>query len=184
MCTPQVPGTGAEGLYINSFSQPLYAVEVLTFTFYRDKNGSLERLTNFPKVRKQVSQWLCQSAWVKPGFVTNSPQVVVADNKKGLSSLRLHVCRAAWRLCFSSLWGSGKQSSPSMGVLVIGADGSRECGRVLSGDTCSFCSFCWPESVTRPLLMSAGGGSSVLPSGRERRNFCRQREHLRRKIFS
>lgn len=76
------------------------------------------------------------------------------------------------------------RAAPPWEQLVIAADGSRECGRVLSGDTCSFCSFCWPESVTRPLLMSAGGGSSVLPSGRERRNFCRQREHLRRKIFS
>lgn len=111
------PGARHRGqcLHSNSFSQPLYAVEVLTFIFYRDTNGSLERLTNFSKVTRRVSQWLCPSAWVKPGFVTNSPQVVVADNKKGLSSLRLHVCGGVWTLCFSSLWGWGRRGSPSTG---------------------------------------------------------------------
>lgn len=172
-------------LHINSFPQPLYGVEVLTLTFYRDKNGNLERWPNFPKVMKQVSQWLCQSAWVKRGFVTNSPQGVVADKKKGLSSLRFHVCGGAWRLCFSSRWDSGRQSCPS----TTGAAGYH--GRWEKRTRQSafwghmFLLFILLARVCHTaLLLSIEGGSSVLPAGRERRNFCRQRENLRRKIFS
>ena len=42
-----------------------------------------------------------------------------------------------------------RAAPPPRELLVITADGRREHGKVLSEDTCSFCSFCWPESVTR-----------------------------------
>lgn len=131
MCTCQVPLIGPTTLDIFPLT---CKAGILTSTFHRGRNGNFETLRNFPKVTRQVFVLV-----INLGFVTNSPHILVVDNKKGV-----FVIHAA------SLWrGSGVSASPQSGVcidwaatpwelLVVKGDGWRGHGKVLIGDTWSF----------------------------------------------
>lgn len=62
---PRGQTEGPSALHINSFSPPTYGVGIFTSTFYRRRNGNLEKLNNFPKVTKQVSGCVSQCELVR-----------------------------------------------------------------------------------------------------------------------
>lgn len=72
--------------------------------------GEMKWLCQGHKTRK----WLCQSAWVTWGFVTNSPQILVVYNNKGLflTPANMSVERHGSLLLLSLGFGQTEHSLP------------------------------------------------------------------------